>query len=50
MFYFRTDRNIIRAPLNVKAMATSESSIEVWWEAVPLRTKVTGYEIFYSMT
>ena len=31
-------------------MATSESSIEVWWEAVPLRTKVTGYEIFYSMT
>lgn len=47
---FRTDRNIVRAPLNVKAMATSESSIEVWWEAVPLRTKVTGYEVFYSMT
>ncbi|XP_040571795.1 tyrosine-protein phosphatase Lar isoform X1 [Lepeophtheirus salmonis] len=47
---FRTDRNIIRAPLNVQAMATSGSSIEVWWEAVPLRTKVIGYEIFYTMT
>lgn len=33
-----------------QAMATSESSIEVWWEAVPLRTRVIGYEIFYSMT
>jgi receptor-type tyrosine-protein phosphatase F len=26
---FRTDRNIVRAPLNVKAMATSDSSIQV---------------------
>jgi receptor-type tyrosine-protein phosphatase F len=47
---FRTDRNIIRAPQHVRAMATSDSSIEVWWEAVPLRTKVIGYEIFYTMT
>ena len=47
---FRTDRNIIRAPQHVRAMATSDSSIEVWWEAVPLRTKVVGYEIFYTMT
>ena len=31
-------------------MATSDSSIEVWWEPVPLRTRVIGYEIFYSMT
>ncbi len=47
---FRTDRNIIRAPQHVRAMATSESSIEVWWEAVPMRTKVIGYELFYTMT
>ncbi|XP_059098877.1 tyrosine-protein phosphatase Lar-like isoform X3 [Tigriopus californicus] len=47
---FRTDRNIIRAPQHVQAMATSDSSIEVWWEAVPLRTKVIGYELFYTMT
>ena len=26
---FRTDRNIVRAPLNVKAMATSDSSVQV---------------------
>ena len=27
-------------------MATSDSSIEVWWEAVPLRTRVIGqYEL-----
>ncbi len=36
--------------LTFQAMATSDSSIEVWWEAVPLRTRVIGYEIFYSMT
>ena len=47
---FRTDRNVIRAPENVRAMATSDSSIEVWWEAVPLRTKVIGYYVYYSMT
>ena len=23
---------------------------QVWWEAVPLRSKVIGYEVFYSMT
>ena len=22
----------------------------MWWEAVPLRSKVIGYEVFYSMT
>ena len=47
---FRTDRNVVRAPEKVRAMATSDSSIEVWWEAVPLRTKVIGYYIYYSMT
>ena len=24
--------------------------VQVWWEAVPLRSKVIGYEVFYSMT
>ena len=23
---------------------------QVWWESVPLRSKVIGYEVFYSMT
>ena len=47
---FRTDNNIIRAPQPVQAMATSDSSIEVWWDPVLIRTKVIGYEIFYTMT
>ena len=28
---FRTERDIVRAPMNVKAMPTSYSSVEVWW-------------------
>ncbi|XP_059488383.1 tyrosine-protein phosphatase Lar-like [Neocloeon triangulifer] len=46
----RTERDIVRAPMSIKAVATSESSVEVWWEAVPSRGKVIGYQIFYTMT
>lgn len=46
----QTDKDIGRAPMAVKAVATSESSVEVWWEAVPSRNKVIGYQIFYTMT
>ncbi|XP_047503820.1 tyrosine-protein phosphatase Lar isoform X7 [Pieris napi] len=45
-----TERDIGRAPMSVKAVATSESGIEVWWETVPSRKKVIGYVIFYTMT
>ncbi|XP_045536160.1 tyrosine-protein phosphatase Lar isoform X2 [Papilio machaon] len=45
-----TERDIGRAPMSVKAVATSESGIEVWWETVPSRRKVIGYVIFYTMT
>ena len=24
--------------------------LQVWWEAVPLRSQVIDYEVFYSMT
>lgn len=34
----------------VKAVATSEYSIEVWWEAVPNRGKIIGYQVFYTTT
>ena len=30
-------------------MATSDSSIEVWWEAVPLRTRVIGQYEYLSL-
>ncbi|XP_049874528.1 tyrosine-protein phosphatase Lar isoform X3 [Pectinophora gossypiella] len=45
-----TERDIGRAPMAVKAVATSESSVEVWWEPVPSRRKIVGYVIFYTMT
>ncbi|XP_061378119.1 tyrosine-protein phosphatase Lar isoform X4 [Danaus plexippus] len=45
-----TERDIGRAPMSVKAVATSESSVEVWWEPVPSRKKIIGYVIFYTMT
>lgn len=47
---FRTERDIVRAPMSVRAMATSYSSVEVWWETVPSRGKVIGYTVFYTMT
>ncbi|XP_057663136.1 tyrosine-protein phosphatase Lar isoform X3 [Diorhabda carinulata] len=46
----QTERDIGRAPMSVKAVATSDSSVEVWWEPVPSRNKVIGYKIFYTMT
>ncbi|XP_020708529.1 tyrosine-protein phosphatase Lar isoform X6 [Athalia rosae] len=45
-----TEKDIGRAPMSVKAVATSESSVEVWWEPVPNRGKIIGYQIFYTMT
>ncbi|XP_047535128.1 tyrosine-protein phosphatase Lar isoform X5 [Vanessa atalanta] len=45
-----TERDIGRAPMSVKAVATSESGVEVWWEPVPSRKKIIGYVIFYTMT
>ncbi|XP_074033779.1 tyrosine-protein phosphatase Lar isoform X2 [Leptinotarsa decemlineata] len=49
-FTIQTERDIGRAPMSVKAVATSDSSVEVWWEPVPSRGKVIGYKIFYTMT
>ncbi|KAK5642104.1 hypothetical protein RI129_008271 [Pyrocoelia pectoralis] len=46
----QTERDIGRAPMYVRAVATSDSSVEVWWEPVPSRGKVIGYQIFYTMT
>ncbi|KAL1129262.1 hypothetical protein AAG570_013791 [Ranatra chinensis] len=45
-----TDKDIVRAPMGVKAVATSEQSVEVWWEPVPSRTSIIAYQIFYTMT
>ncbi|CAB0009551.1 unnamed protein product [Nesidiocoris tenuis] len=45
-----TDRDIVRAPMGVRAVATSDQSVEVWWESVPSRTSIIAYQIFYTMT
>lgn len=45
-----TERDMGRAPMSVKAVATSEETVEVWWEGVPSRGKLVGYIIFYTMT
>ncbi|XP_053606760.1 tyrosine-protein phosphatase Lar isoform X5 [Plodia interpunctella] len=45
-----TERDIGRAPMSLKAVATSESSVEVWWETFRSRKKIIGYVIFYTMT
>lgn len=49
-YTIQTDRDIGRAPMSVKAVATSDSSVEVWWDSVPSRGKIIGYQIFYTMT
>lgn len=46
-----TEKDMGRAPMSVQAIATSEQTVEVWWEAVPSRSnKLLGYKIFYTMT
>ncbi|XP_076680114.1 tyrosine-protein phosphatase Lar isoform X4 [Andrena cerasifolii] len=45
-----TEKDIGRAPMSVKAVATSDTSVEVWWEPVPNRGKIVGYQIFYTTT
>lgn len=44
-----TNKDMGRAPTFVKAVATSDSSVEVWWDPVPNRN-VLGYTIFYTTT
>ncbi|XP_017884551.1 tyrosine-protein phosphatase Lar isoform X7 [Ceratina calcarata] len=45
-----TEKDIGRAPMFVKAVATSDTSVEVWWDPVPNRGKIVGYQIFYTTT
>ncbi|GLV33232.1 Leukocyte-antigen-related-like, partial [Carabus blaptoides fortunei] len=45
-----TERDIGRAPMSLRAVATSASSVEVWWQTVPSGNKVTDYKIFYTMS
>lgn len=44
----KTDRDMLRAPTGVVAMATSDSTIEVWWDSGEARSRIIGYQIFYT--
>ncbi|XP_045139286.1 tyrosine-protein phosphatase Lar-like isoform X5 [Portunus trituberculatus] len=48
--HLHTEPDLVRAPMNLQGMATSDSSIEIWWEPVPSRGKVIGYQVFYTMS
>ncbi|XP_066985469.1 tyrosine-protein phosphatase Lar isoform X3 [Macrobrachium rosenbergii] len=49
LLHLHTEPDLVRAPMNLQGLATSESSIEIWWEPVPSRGKVVGYKVFYTM-
>lgn len=43
---FTTIKDMVRAPMGLKAMATSDQSVEVWWEPIPsVRHKLYGYQV-----
>lgn len=43
---FSTTKEMVRAPMGLKAMATSDQSVEVWWEPIPsVRHKLYGYMV-----
>ncbi|CAG0898985.1 unnamed protein product [Darwinula stevensoni] len=45
--YFSTITEIVRAPSNVQALATSNNSMEVWWDEVSPKA-IVGYRIYYT--
>lgn len=45
ILHLHTEPDLVRAPMSLQGLATSESSIEIWWEPVPSRGKVIGYQV-----
>ncbi|KAI1290100.1 Tyrosine-protein phosphatase Lar [Halotydeus destructor] len=45
-----TPGDVAPAPTNVQAMATSETSVEVWWEEVKYFDAILGFQVLYSQT
>ena len=41
----QTESDLVRPPINLRAMATSHSSAEVWWEQVHTATQIVGYQV-----
>lgn len=45
---FKTASDVPPAPTNVQAMATSDESIEVWWDKIPFFPTILGYQVLYT--
>ncbi|UYV73148.1 PTPRD [Cordylochernes scorpioides] len=45
-----TPGDVPPAPTNVQAMATSDQSVEVWWDEVPYFHDILGYQVLYTQT
>ncbi|UYV65210.1 PTPRD [Cordylochernes scorpioides] len=45
-----TPGDVPPAPTNVQAMATSDQSVEVWWDTVPYFLDILGYQVLYTQT
>lgn len=43
-----TPGDVPPAPTNVQAMATSEQSVEVWWDEVPYFLDILGYQVLFT--
>ncbi|KAG8188904.1 hypothetical protein JTE90_014959 [Oedothorax gibbosus] len=43
----QTPGDVPPAPTNVQAVATSDQSVEVWWDQVPYFLDILGYEVLY---
>lgn len=41
----QTPGDVPPAPTNVQAVATSDQSVEVWWDQVPYFLDILGYEV-----
>ncbi|UYV73144.1 PTPRD [Cordylochernes scorpioides] len=46
----RDPRGRAPSPTNVQAMATSDQSVEVWWDEVPYFHDILGYQVLYTQT
>ena len=45
-----TPQDVPPAPSNVQAMATSDQSVEVWWEEVKFFDDIIGFRVLYTQT
>lgn len=45
-----TPQDVPPAPINVQAMATSDQSVEVWWDEVKFFDDIVGFRVLYTQT